>query len=99
MTLASLLTKPPAEMRVPISDEHRREIFMLAQDLLGSRFTSGNIVGITLLGLATDRADLREQLERLATDEQAWTDRGVVSPFSINLGQRIIQNQLKKSPK
>jgi hypothetical protein len=49
--------------------------------------------------LATGRADLRQEVERLAYDRQALIRRGVVTPSTIDLIQGIIQIQLKKTPK
>jgi len=79
----------------PLSNESRERIVGLAGELMGKRFTFGNVVGITMLALASDRADLRDELEKLATTREPWTARGVVDAFEIDFGQRIVQGQLR----
>lgn len=80
----------------PLSNGSRERIVGLAGELMGKRFTFGNIVGTTTLALASGRADLRDELEKLATTQEAWITRGVVDTFQINFGQRIVMGKLRE---
>jgi hypothetical protein len=84
---------------IHLSDVNRQRMIVLADELLKEKFTPNNIVGITVLALATGRPDFREQLEELAKSRESWNRRGVVDSFMIQLGQSIIQAELRKSPK
>ncbi len=94
--LGRILREPAGGQITPLTAAHHQQIVALAEELLGPRFTLGNIVGITDLALATGRADLRQDLERLAVDSLAWSERGVSEAASIELGQRILKGQLKR---
>lgn len=93
--LATILCRSTRGLAPPLSADHRREIWALARELLGSRFNPGNIGGIASLALATGQPELRRQLEELATDRTAWVRRGVTTDWSIDFFQRIVAYELK----
>jgi hypothetical protein len=97
--LAEMLRRPASDLIAPLSGDSRRHIATFAEQLLvqGSPLKSDEIVNLADVALATGRPDLRQEVERLATDAQAWKQHGVTTPFSIDLGQRVIQSILKKS--
>jgi len=84
-----------------LADDHRRALVELAEELLGPKFTAnGYDWVIARLALATGRADLRAQVEELATSREAWIRRGIdVSSFSLVDAQRSLRILLDKSPK
>ena len=84
---------------IALADDHRRAVVELAEELLGPKLTAGHSWGLARLALATRRADLRAQLEELATSREAWIRHGVTNPYSIELAQGIIRIQLSKSLK
>lgn len=97
--LAALLRGPVSGAIAPLSDTSHREITAFAEELLAAdaQRESDEIVNLASVALATGRPDLRVEVERLATDRAAWMRHGVVSSFSIELGQRVLQAQLKKT--
>ena len=97
MVLA-LMLKTPASDGVPLSAESREEINAFASQLLDQRLTLGNAIAVADLALATNRLDLRQELERLATDTQEWIQRGLVDLGEIKSTQDTIRVLLQRRP-
>jgi hypothetical protein len=94
--LAEISRRSAAGLTPRLSADNARRIAALAHDLLEKHLTFGDVIVITALALATGRADLRTELEVLATSVEAWTSRGFVDTESIAQSQFAIQAQLKK---
>lgn len=94
-----MLQGPVAGAIAPVSDASRQRIIAFAQELLETNVTFSNVIPVAVIVLATGRSDLRDELERLATDPAAWIDRGLVDPDLIKRSQSAIEAQLKKTLK
>ena len=83
-----------------LSDRSRRQIETFAEGLLthNARLESDQIGNLSDVALATGRQDLRAEVERLATNRDAWIMHGVTESFSIDFGQRILRSRLKNEP-
>ena len=97
MALGYMLRGPVPGAIAPVSDGSRRQIEDFAQELLATKLTFNNVIGVSIIALATGRSDLREELERLATDSDAWVRRGLIDPDLIKGSQDAIQAQLRKA--
>jgi hypothetical protein len=97
--LANMLGTAVKDPIAPLSEAGRQQIGSFADRLLDTKLSYYDLVNVSYVAAATGRPDLREELERLAEDREAWTRRGVTDAFEITLGQRIIQAQLKKNPR
>jgi hypothetical protein len=97
LALARMLKADPSATATPLTDDSRRQIGVLASELVAKHLTYGNALSVTVLALATERPDLRQRLERLSVDASLWYARGLRNRALIKDAQAAISIQLRQS--
>lgn len=82
-----------------LSDRSRTEITATARTLLREKVIGTHWIPIVILALSTQDADLRSEVEKLATDSAEWVRRGLTDSAQIARRQSGIRFQLTRQPK
>lgn len=99
LTLARMLEQSSADSSRALRNAAKIRITDTARTVLHSKLTWVNQIAIVGLALATGDADLRSEVEVLATDPSEWRRRGVTDQARVAQLQNSIRFQLARHPK